>query len=318
MAAYNQLKALIRQYIKTNGEQDITGQILQNILIEMVNQYPSLENYLPKSGGTMTGDVNFELEKKIFIAISEGIRRGTGLNLGRDTKGGDTYVWNFFSWPNESVLAGLLGTGVFIGQGFKKDGGTSAQFLKADGSVDDTQYLPKDGGTVEGDLEVDNGQSNGAHFKIHGEKSGESDYVIDHYVDQDGLEINCRNGGDQFNVSASESYFSGDCLARNFYQTSDETMKQKMADVELSAKQIAEAPSITFIWKDKEKNINQEVGTIAQYWQNVLPEVVRKGKDDKLTLNYQALATASVISLAREVVALQKEVNELRKCLQNK
>jgi hypothetical protein len=36
--AYDSLKALIRQYIKTNGEQEITGKILQNVLVEMVNQ----------------------------------------------------------------------------------------------------------------------------------------------------------------------------------------------------------------------------------------------------------------------------------------
>lgn len=143
MAAYEQLKALIRQYIKTNGEQEITGQILQNVLIEMVNQYPDISGYLPKSGGTMTGDLSFELGKKIILAISEGIRRGTDFHLGLNTMGGESYIWNYFSWPNEAVIAGLLGTGVFIGQGFKKDGGTSSQFLKADGSVDNNTYVTR-------------------------------------------------------------------------------------------------------------------------------------------------------------------------------
>ena len=40
--AYDTLKGLIRQYIKTNGQNEITGQILQNVLIAMVDEYPSL------------------------------------------------------------------------------------------------------------------------------------------------------------------------------------------------------------------------------------------------------------------------------------
>ena len=43
--AYESLKQEIRQYIKTNGQNEITGQILQDVLIDMVNQYPSLNGY---------------------------------------------------------------------------------------------------------------------------------------------------------------------------------------------------------------------------------------------------------------------------------
>ena len=53
--AYDSLKALIRQYIKTNGEQEITGQILQNVLVEMVNQYPSTDGYATQSWVTSQG-----------------------------------------------------------------------------------------------------------------------------------------------------------------------------------------------------------------------------------------------------------------------
>jgi len=43
--AYESLKEEIRQHIKTNGQNEITGQILQDVLIDMVNQYPSLDGY---------------------------------------------------------------------------------------------------------------------------------------------------------------------------------------------------------------------------------------------------------------------------------
>lgn len=37
MGAYDSLKSLVRQYIKTNGQNEITGQILQNVLIAMID-----------------------------------------------------------------------------------------------------------------------------------------------------------------------------------------------------------------------------------------------------------------------------------------
>ena len=56
--AYESLKAEIRQYIKTNGQNEITGQILQDVLIDMVNNYPSLDGYLhPTINNLGTGDI---------------------------------------------------------------------------------------------------------------------------------------------------------------------------------------------------------------------------------------------------------------------
>ena len=56
--AYDSLKAEIRRYIKTNGQNEITGQILQDVLIDMVNNYPSLDGYLhPTINNLGTGDI---------------------------------------------------------------------------------------------------------------------------------------------------------------------------------------------------------------------------------------------------------------------
>lgn len=93
--------------------------------------------------------------------------------------------------------------------------------------------------------------------------------------------------------------------------TSDETLKNKVGDVALSAEDIANAPAIKFTWKDEKKSQDVNVGTIAQYWQEVLPEAVRKDSDGKLGLNYQGTAMAAVISLAKEVVELKAKVAEL-------
>lgn len=142
MAAYDQLKALIRQYIKTNGEQEITGQILQNILIEMVNQYPDISRYLPLTGGNMDGDVNFAMGKKISISLFQG-QQVAYLSLGYDTVNQADFCWHIGMNGYPRALAGLNADFKFIGNGFIVDGGTSSQFLKADGSVDNNTYVTR-------------------------------------------------------------------------------------------------------------------------------------------------------------------------------
>jgi hypothetical protein len=177
--AYDSLKALIRQYIKTNGEQEITGQILQNVLVEMVNQYPStdgyatqswvtsqgylipgsrisllgndvgyltsadlsgyattsqLAGYLPLTGGTLTGDLNMAYSSKLNFGTAY-IQQSTipgpqGTNMGHILNFDGVDGYGYYNFDN-SVHA----------TSFVNVGGTSAQFLKADGSVDSNAYI---------------------------------------------------------------------------------------------------------------------------------------------------------------------------------
>lgn len=132
--AYDSLKALIRQYIKTNGEQGITGQILQNVLIEMVNQYPStdgyatqlwvtnqLGDYLPLDGGTLTGAVNFTNtygNGSIFVDSVDHDLNITASNM--------IYL---------DAVRGVGVNGNVTATSFIKSGGTSDEVLCADGST---------------------------------------------------------------------------------------------------------------------------------------------------------------------------------------
>lgn len=95
---------------------------------------------------------------------------------------------------------------------------------------------------------------------------------------------------------------------------SDERLKDIIRETLLTAEKIANAPAIVYSLKN-ETDGKTFVGSIAQYWHDVLPEVVSEGKDGYLSLNYPALATVSVIDLAREVVALKRENKSLRKRL---
>ena len=176
--AHETLKTLITNSIKTNGHNAITAQILQDVLIAMVDEYPDIsgyatrtwvqqqdfapkdwvenkhyvtqdwanqkfENYLPLAGGTMAGDLNFTNEYgsgSIFVDSID-----YDLNI---TASNSIYL---------NAERGVGVNGKITANTFEKSGGTSAQFLKADGSVDDNAYLPVVNGTISvssGDMDI--------------------------------------------------------------------------------------------------------------------------------------------------------------------
>ena len=176
--AHETLKTLITNSIKTNGHNAITAQILQDVLIAMVDEYPDIsgyatrtwvqqqdfapkdwvenkhyvtqdwanqkfENYLPLEGGTMAGDLNFTNEYgsgSIFVDSID-----YDLNI---TASNSIYL---------NAERGVGVNGKITANTFEKSGGTSAQFLKADGSVDDNAYLPVVNGTISvssGDMDI--------------------------------------------------------------------------------------------------------------------------------------------------------------------
>ena len=154
--AHETLKTLITQNIKTNGRNAITAQILQDVLIAMVDEIPDitgyatrswvntqLNGYLPLDGGTLTGDVNFTNEYgsgSIFVDSID-----YDLNI---TASNSIYL---------NAERGVVVNGKITASTFEKSGGTAAQFLKADGSVDENTYLPIVNGIVSvssGDMDI--------------------------------------------------------------------------------------------------------------------------------------------------------------------
>ena len=201
--AHETLKTLITQNIKTNGQNAITAQILQDVLIAMVDEYPdisgyatrtwvqqqdyapkewvqqqryvtesALNDYLPLTGGTLTGVVNFTNTYgigSIFVDSTDYDLNITASNM--------IYL---------DAVRGVGVNGNVTATSFIKSGGTSAQFLKADGSVDSNtyitasaltdyatklwvtnqlgDYLPLDGGTLTGAVNFTNTYGNGSIF----------------------------------------------------------------------------------------------------------------------------------------------------------
>lgn len=83
---------------------------------------------------------------------------------------------------------------------------------------------------------------------------------------------------DNIIYSASGLRSDGYVVAKGSSASSDIRLKNILGDITLPTRVIADAPNKLFTWKDDAEH-KRNAGTIAQYWLNVLPEVVRT--DDK-------------------------------------
>ena len=92
---------------------------------------------------------------------------------------------------------------------------------------------------------------------------------------------------------------------------SDARKKDITGEAGVTVEQIAHAPAVQFLWKDKERRKDgQQVGTLAQYWQTVLPEVVMD-KGGELSMQYGVAALVSAIVTARKVVDHERRIQAL-------
>ena len=82
-------------------------------------------------------------------------------------------------------------------------------------------------------------------------------------------------------------------------------------DIGLTVEQIADAPTIKFLWKDR-RNEGIQVGSVAQFWAANLPEVVME-RGGELSMQYGVAALVSAIITARKVVDHERRISELEK-----
>ena len=98
---------------------------------------------------------------------------------------------------------------------------------------------------------------------------------------------------------------------------SDARLKDITGDTDVSVEQIASMPSVYYRWKKGDKSLH--VGSIAQDWQKLLPEVVETNvdKEGNLSLNYGVAALISAITTARKVVDHEQRIIEIERILNN-
>ena len=107
-------------------------------------------------------------------------------------------------------------------------------------------------------------------------------------------------------------HVSGTAYATGGFQNgSDIRYKHVLQDLALTVAQVAAAPSFLFRWTDGTAD-GVQAGTSAQYWQQVMPQVVTESAG-RLSMQYDKAALAAAITIAREVETLEQRVDRLEK-----
>ena len=103
---------------------------------------------------------------------------------------------------------------------------------------------------------------------------------------------------------------NGNCLSiGGITMYSDERKKTILNHVELTLKQVADAPIIEHYYNSDEKKTTH-VGSIAQYWAGLNDWFCKEDGDGFLTMEIQNAALASAISVARELVRYESKTDK--------
>ena len=118
------------------------------------------------------------------------------------------------------------------------------------------------------------------------------------------------------NSSPSEKlHVTGNILASGeVTASSDERLKTIVGDGNLDLRYIANAPNILFKWNNGQDD-KVHGGSLAQYFLHGAKHFVLGNDKDYYSLNYGALATSMAISIAKEVVKHEDEIETLKKVI---
>jgi hypothetical protein len=118
-----------------------------------------------------------------------------------------------------------------------------------------------------------------------------------------------NNKGLSFETSGNATFGQDVTIKGNFYTPSDERLKTKIETLTKALQSIDRMRGVRFEYKDQTKYAKgAKIGVIAQELQKVFPEMVTKGADGFLKVDYTQL-TAVLIQAVKEQ---QEQINELK------
>ena len=259
-------------------------------------------NYLPLTGGTITGNLTVDGTYNSVANIKKGSSNVAYLhitNTAADKDYAEIHCSNLDNSRTDRPLVLQYGYGnVGIG-------------------VSQPSYKLQVGGT---------GYFSDT-FTVQEIELGHSNEINSNSPDTPNLHLNYRvsgkvticNGGGNCGIGTREPSYklhvAGLVGATGFVNTSDLRKKTIMGDVPMNLYNVANAPLFKFTWKDEKEYSGQHIGSAAQYWQTVLPELVITGRDTEQTLamQYDVIALASAITVARTVVSHEERITILEK-----
>lgn len=236
-------------------------------------------SYLPLSGGRISNE-------------------GTGLYINRTTSSSNPHI----TFESQGAARGDIGVGyegnpMFYSYGYEGlDRGWHRIFV--DGGTDYTLNQSSWGNGLKLNRTVANGGA------------GISSYTQGNFLGTFGV-----NGQGQFEFSNNLDLTvftinsSGNVLAYGgITMYSDIRKKTKLQDVELSLKQIADAPLIEHYYNSDAMRTTH-VGSIAQYWAGLNDWFCKLDGEGYYTMEIQNAALASAISIARELVKYESKTD---------
>lgn len=254
---------------------------------------------LPTAGGTMTGM----------------LRVATGIGID-DASGNGLLCYKPTSWTG--VANSQWGVGTIDVQGVIRSSNTALlHYRYGDNSYEIIDA--KGGQSIANSLQVANiylGHTN----EINGANGGVL-YLQARSTGNTYININSGNCGigvtrASYKLHVGGVIYSSTGVYSAGYVTalSDERHKRIEGHTGLTVEQVAQMPDVKFTWTDRD-DPTQYVGTIAQKWLEVLPQVVRKAsdRDHTLSMDYQATALISAIITARRVVDHEARIRTLEK-----
>ena len=282
-------------------------------------------NYLPLSGGTLTGRtvVNWnavDFGSAFYVQSTVYNQYGVGIGFGHSESNYNSAYLKFKSttfnsgssqnrlsidlYGNDDIL-NVLGNGnVGIGTTNPQTKLEISGSLSSTAWVSDTaQFRVNASGTY---YFVGLGVTNNGYGVIQGGHSGVG--AID-------LLLNPSAGNVGIGTTPSyKLHVSGEVGATGFTNTSDIRTKNIIKDVTLRLDQIAKAPTFEYYWLDTSIDHDLHVGTSAQYWESVLPQVVSTANDKFGTkaMQYGVAALISAITIARKVMTHEEEIALLK------
>lgn len=194
-------------------------------------------------------------------------------------------------------------------------GGSGKFYMNSNGEFVATSLVAT--GAVQGATVTSSGTINGKNIELTAPTpfidfhfgSSTADYTTRLIEDVSGrLKIEGKLAVTSTIYAATGIWSDGYVSAKGQNTSSDARLKSICGDIRLSLDAIANAPAVRFKWKDSGK---AAVGTIAQYFDKILPEVVSRRDDGMLTMDYGVSALVSAIVIARKVRNHEERIQHL-------
>lgn len=254
------------------------------------------------AGGTFTGDLNIQSSYPSVI-----LNDTSSGGIYRIVSDGGQFFLRYGS--GATTIVTINSSGTISANGFVKSGGSSSQFLMADGSVSTnpgwiTGITSANVITALGFTPYSNANPSGYITGITYNMvitalgftpySGANPNGYISLTEANGLYLKLTGGT-----------LTGSVTATAFYESSDKNLKTLIA-TDYKAKGIESIVSRLYI-----KNGKEELGYFAQDVESILPSAVSVGVDGYLSLSYREVHTAKIAHLEREVDELKAQLARL-------